>query len=197
MAAYSMVSVPKQGSNPGMPGGKKNIVVIFDFDQVETYTRDEKGVTVTAFALKTAKTPIGLFVAENTIDAGDEVEGDAYARGFIQHVNADHPGTELVVAEFKANNVNANLGAIIIDCDPAATTAKIYGTPCAPLKMQAANEQDTNEAHNNHFELKSEQRSYPVGIIAKSLIPETDNEEINKYLGIYVEPAPPANGDQL
>ena len=197
MAAYSMVSVPKQGSNPGMPGGKKNIVVIFDFDQVETYTRDEKGVTVTDFALKTSKTSIGLFVAESTIDAGDEVEGDAYARGFIQHVNADHPGTDLAVAEFKANNVNANLGVIIIDCDPAATTAKIYGTPCAPLKMQAANEQDTNEAHNNHFELKSEQRSYPVGIIAKSLIPETDNEEINKYLGIHVEPTPPANGDQI
>ena len=29
MAAYSMVSVPKQGSNPGMPRGKKNIVVLF------------------------------------------------------------------------------------------------------------------------------------------------------------------------
>ena len=42
---YSMVSVPKQGSNPGMPRGKKNIVVIFDFDKA-TMVRDEKGVTV-------------------------------------------------------------------------------------------------------------------------------------------------------
>lgn len=186
MAAYSMVSVPKQGDNPGMPEGKKNVVIIFDFEQVKTYTRDEKSVTVSAFELNTGVTPIGLFVNEATIDAGDEVEGDAYARGFIHHVNADHPGTEAAVAEFKANNINANLGVIIMPCDPSATTAKIYGTPCAPLKMQAANEQDTNEAHNNHFELKTEQRTYPVGIMAKTLIPATDNNEINAYLGLPV-----------
>lgn len=186
MAGYSMVSVPKQGNNPGMPEGKKNVVIIFDFDQVKVYTRDEKGVTVSAFELNTGVTPIGLFVNEATIDAGDEVEGDAYARGFIHHVNADHPGTETAVAEFKANNINANLGVIIMPCDPNATTAKIYGTPCAPLKMQAANEQDTNEAHNNHFELKTEQRTYPVGIMAKTLIPATDNNDINAYLGLPV-----------
>jgi hypothetical protein len=52
--------------------------------------------------------------------------------------------------------------------------------------MQAANEQDTNEAHNNHFELKTEQRTYPVGIMAKTLIPATDNNEINAYLGLPV-----------
>ena len=184
MSAYSMVSVPKQGSNPGMPAGKKNILVIFDFDDVATYTRDEKGVTITAFAMKTGKTPIGLFINETSIDAGDEVEGDNYARGFIHHVNGDHPGTELAAAEFKANNVNANLGAIVIDCDPTATTVKVYGTPCAPLKMNAANEQDTNEAHNQHFELRTEQRTWPVGIMAKTLVPSTDNEAINAYLGL-------------
>ena len=181
-----MVSVPKQGANPGMPEGKKNVLILFDFDQVKTYTRDEKGVTVTAFELNTDVTPIGMFVNEATIDAGDEADGDSYARGFLHHVNADHPGTELAVAEFKANNINANLGAIILPCDPGATSAKIYGTPCAPLKMQAANEQDTNEAHNNHFELKTEQRTYPVGIMAKSLIPVTDNAQINAYLGLPV-----------
>ncbi|SEF42674.1 hypothetical protein SAMN05216354_0377 [Xylanibacter ruminicola] len=186
MAEYSMVSVPKQGANPGMPEGKKNVLILFDFDQVKTYTRDEKGVTVTAFELNTDVTPIGMFVNEATIDAGDEADGDSYARGFLHHVNADHPGTELAVAEFKANNINANLGAIILPCDPGATSAKIYGTPCAPLKMQAANEQDTNEAHNNHFELKTEQRTYPVGIMAKSLIPVTDNAQINAYLGLPV-----------
>lgn len=179
-----MVSVPKQGANPGMPEGKKNVVIIFDFDKVKTYTRDEKHITVTGFALNDGETPIGLFINEQSLDAGDEVEGDAYARGFIHHVNADHPGTEGAVGEFKANNVNANLGVIIMPCDPGETTAKIYGTPCAPLKMQQAQEQDTNEAHNNHFELRSEQRSYPVGIIAKNLIPATDNAEINAYLGL-------------
>jgi len=181
-----MVSVPKQGANPGMPDGKKNILVIFDFDEVATYTRDEKRITITAFTMKQGKTPIGLFVDEKSIDAGDEIEGDSYARGFIHHVNADHPGTELAVAEFKANNVNTNLGVIIIPCDPSETTVKVYGTPCSPLKMTAGNEQKTSEANNQHFELRNEQRTYPVGIMAKSLVPATDNTKVNEYLGLPV-----------
>lgn len=181
---YSMVSVPKQGSNPGMPRGKKNIVIIFDFDKF-TMTRDEKGVTVSALTpMDNTTKSIGIFVDQKSIDAGDEVEGEAYARGYIHHVNFDHPGTELAIAEFKANNVNANLGAIVVGCDASETTAKVYGTPCAPLTMQAANEQDTSEAHNNHFELKTEVRTWPVGIIAKSAIPVTDNADINTFLGI-------------
>ena len=180
---YSMVSVPKSGSNPGMPRGKKNIVVIFDMDQA-TMARDEKGVTVSSLTLPQSVTSVGIFVDQGSIDAGDEVEGDAYARGFIHHVNFDHPGTELAIAEFKANNVNANLGAIVVGCDASETTAKVYGTPCAPLTMQAANEQDTREAHNNHFELKTDLRTWPAGIIAKSAIPATDNADINALLGI-------------
>lgn len=183
---YSMVSVPKVGSNPGMPRGKKNIVIIFDFDKA-TMARDEKGVKVTSLAMIGSAKPIGLFVDQKSIDAGDEVEGDAYARGFIHHVNFDHPGTEQAVAEFKANNVNANLGAIVIGCDASETTAKVYGTPCAPLTMQAANEQDTSEAHNNHFELKTEVRTWPAGIIDKSKIPATDSAEINTFLGLASE----------
>lgn len=184
MAGYSFVSVPKSGNNPGMPSGKKNIVIIFDMDKA-TMTRDEKGVTVSALGMVgSGTTPIGLFVDQKSIDAGDEVEGEAYARGFIHHVNFDHPGTELAIAEFKANNVNANLGAIVIGCDPSETTAKVYGTPCAPLTMQAGNEKDTSEAHNNHFELKTELRTYPAGIIAKSAIPATDNADINTFLGL-------------
>jgi hypothetical protein len=178
-----MVSVPKSGSNPGMPRGKKNIVIIFDMDKA-SMTRDEKGVTVSALTLPQDVTPIGIFVDQKSIDAGDEVEGDAYARGFMHHVNFDHPGTELAIAEFKANNVNANLGAIVMGCDASETTAKVYGTPCAPLTMQAANEQDTSEAHNNHFELKTEVRTWPVGIIAKSAIPLTDDTDINTFLGL-------------
>lgn len=30
-----MVSVKKQGSNPGQPRGKKNILLLFDFDKAK------------------------------------------------------------------------------------------------------------------------------------------------------------------
>mgnify|MGYP003571287018 CR=1 FL=1 len=180
---YSMVSVKKQGSNPGQPRGKKNILLLFDFDKAKM-VRDEKGVKVTSLTMIGTAKPIGMFVNQNSIDAGDEAEGDAYARGFIHHVNFDHPGTELEVAEFKGNNINGNLGAIVVGCDSTETTAKVYGTPCAPLVMQAANEQDTNEAHQNHFELKTEMRTWPVGIIDISAIPKTGDTEIDEFLGL-------------
>lgn len=181
--SYSMVSVPKQGSNPGMPRGKKNIILIFDFDKAKM-ERNEKGVKVTSLTMVGTAKPIGMFVNQNTLDCGDEPEGDAYARGFIHHVIFDHPGTELEVAEFKGNNVNANLGVIVLGCDASETTAKVYGTPCAPLTMQQANEQDTNEAHQNHFELRTAVRTWPAGIIDKSAIPPTGDEAIDAYLGL-------------
>ena len=180
---YSMVSVPKVGSNPGMPRGKKNIVIIFDFDKAKM-ERDEKGVKVTSLTMVGGAKPVGIFANQVSIDGGDEVEGDAYSRGFIHHLNFDHPGTELEIAEFKANNVNGNLGAIVLGCDASETTAKVYGTPCAPLTMSQAQENDTNEAHNNHFELRTEMRTWPVGIIDKSKIPATDNDDINTLLGL-------------
>lgn len=181
--AYSMVSVKKQGSNPGQPRGKKNILLLFDFDKAKM-ERDEKGVKVTSLTMIGESNPIGMFINQKSIDAGDEVEGDACARGFIHHVNFDHPGTEIEVAEFKGNNVNGNLGAIVIGCDPGETTAKVYGTPCAPLVMQQAQEQDTDEAHLNHFELRTEMRTWPVGIIDISGIPATGDPEIDQYLGL-------------
>lgn len=184
MSAYSMVSVPKGSNNQGKPAGKKNVIIIFDFDQVATYTRDEKGVLVSALTMKSGKTPIGIFVNENTIDAGDSLEGEAYEKGYLNHVNFQHPGTDQAFAEFKAANVNANLGAIVVECDPSVTTAKVYGTPCAPLRMGKADEVDTNEAHRNEVELASTQRSLPAGIIAKSSIPVTDNADINTLLGL-------------
>ena len=180
-----MVSVKKQGSNPGQPRGKKNILLLFDFDKAKM-VRDEKSVKVTSLTMIGTAKPIGMFVNQASIDAGDEVEGEAYSRGFIHHVNFDHPGTELEVAEFKGNNINGNLGAIVIGCDSTETTAKVYGTPCAPLVMQAANEQDTNEAHNNHFELRTEMRTWPVGIIDISAIPKTGDAEIDEFLGLTV-----------
>lgn len=184
MPGYSMVSVPKASNNQGKPATKKNIVVIFDFDQVATYTRDDKDVLVTALTMKNGKTPIGIFVNEATVDAGDQLEGDAYEKGFLHHVNFQHPGTDKAFAEFKAAMVNANLGAIVVECDPSATTAKVYGTPCAPLKVNRADEVDTNEAHRNEVELASILRSSPAGIIAKSSIPVTDNADINSLLGL-------------
>lgn len=180
---YAFVSVPKQSNNQGLANGKKNIIVVFDFDKTTTYTRDEKGVQVTALAFQQDYTPIGIFVDEGSIDAGDAVGGENYGRGFNHNFKFKHPGDDLAFAEFKANNINASLGVIYVPCD-SSKPCKIYGTPCQPLKMTKADEVDTNENNRQEVELATDSLTWPVGRIAKNLIPVTDNAEINAFLGL-------------
>lgn len=184
VTAYEMVSVPKQSNNQGMPNGKKNVVIIFDFDEVATYTRDMRGINVTALTFKEGYKPIGLFVDESSIDPGDTVEGESYGRGFQHKFNFNHPGDDVEFAEFKANNINASLGAIYLPCKPGSTTAKIYGTPCSPLHITKADEVDSSEANRQEVEMGTAMPTYPVGRIAISAIPATDNADINAYLGL-------------
>lgn len=182
--AYEMVSVPKQSNNQGLANGKKNVVIIFDFDKTTAYTRDEKGVVVTALTFQSEYHPIGIFVDEGSIDAGDEVAGENYGRGYNHKFHFNHPGDDVAFAEFKANNINANLGAIYVDCDASKTYCKIYGTPCSPLKMTKADEVDTKENNRQEVELTTDSLTFPVGRIAKSSIPATDNATINAFLGL-------------
>lgn len=179
-----MVSVPKQSNNQGLANGKKNIIIVFDFDQTTAYARDEKGVLVTSLTFATDYHPIGIFVDEGSIDAGDVVAGENYGRGFNHSFKFNHPGDDLAFAEFKANNINANLGVIYVPCDAAKTHCKIYGTPCSPLKMAKADEVDTKENNRQEVELTTDALTWPVGRIAKADLPETDNATINAYLGI-------------
>ena len=64
---YNMVSVPKASSNAGRPKGKKSYIILFNWDDVKTFTKDEKGVKVTAFAMQTGKKPIGVYGTSSTI----------------------------------------------------------------------------------------------------------------------------------
>ena len=182
--AYSPVSVPKQTNNQGRPEGKKNIIVIFDFDDVATFTKDQKGVSITAFALKAEKKPIGIFVDENTIDGKDTLEGEDYARGFIHDVVFNHPGSDVEFREFKNNNANNDLGVIIIPCDSSKITVDVFGTPCAPLKMTKADGSNNKEGVKQECELKSSMRTAPIGSMLKTLVPVTDNADVNTYLGL-------------
>lgn len=179
---YSMVSVPRKNNNAGRPTGKKGYIVLFRWDDVATFTKDEKGVKVTAFALAEGKKPIAVYVTQSTINIYDTAQGDADAKGFIHHVDFEHPGSELEFDEFMNNNINENLGAIVINC--AGDECKIAGTPCTPLAFSTAEGQDNNEANKTTVNLASLLAGDKVGHIAKSLIPVTDNDEINTILGL-------------
>ncbi len=180
--AYSMISVPRKNNNAGRASGKKSYIIIFRWDDVKTFTKDDKGVKVTAFEFQEEKKPVAVYATDSTINIYHTAEGDDDARGFIHHVDFDHPGSEVEWDEFVNNNVNENLGAIVINCSD--DDCKIAGTPCTPLKMSTAEGQDNNEANKTTVNLASSLRGDTLGHIAKSLIPATDNEEINAILGL-------------
>lgn len=180
--AYSMISVPRKNNNAGRASGKKSYIIIFRWDDVKTFAKDEKGVKVTAFEFQEGKKPVAVYATDSTINIYHTAEGDDDARGFIHHVDFDHPGSEVEWDEFVNNNVNENLGAIVINC--SGDDCKIAGTPCTPLKMSTAEGQDNNEANKTTVNLASSLRGDTLGRIAKSLIPATDNEEINAILGL-------------
>ena len=181
-SAYSFVSVPRKSNNAGRASGKKSYIILFRWDDVKTFTKDEKGVKVTAFAFAEGKKPIAVYATQSTINIYDTAEGDPDARGFIHHVDFEHPGSEVEFKEFLNNNVNENLGAIVTNC--AGDDCKIAGTPCTPLSFSSAEGQDNNEANKTTINLASTLRGDTLGVIAKSLIPVTDNEEINTILGL-------------
>ena len=180
--AYSLVSVPRKSNNAGRATGKKGYIVLFRWDDVATFTKDAKGVKVTAFAFAEGKKPIAVYATQSTINIYDTAEGDPDARGFIQHVDFEHPGSEVEFKEFLNNNVNENLGAIVINC--AGDECKIAGTPCTPLSFSTAEGQDNNEANKTTINLASALRGDTLGVISKALIPKTDNDEINTILGL-------------
>lgn len=179
---YAFISVPRKSNNAGRATGKKNYIYLFRWDDVKTFTKDEKGVRVTAFAFQADKKPIGVYATQSTINIYDTAEGDPDARGFIHHVDFEHPGSEVEFKEFLNNNVNENLGAIVINC--AGEDCKIAGTPCTPLSISTAEGQDNNEANKTTINMASTLRGDTLGVIAKSLIPVTDDDEINTILGL-------------
>ena len=179
---YAFISVPRKSNNAGRATGKKNYIVLFRWDDVATFTKDEKGVRVTAFALQADKKPIGIYATQSTINVYETAEGDDDARGFIQHVDFEHPGSEVEFKEFLNNNVNENLGAIVINC--AGEDCKIAGTPCTPLSISTAEGQDNNGANKTTINLASSLRGDTLGVIAKSLIPLTDDDTINTVLAL-------------
>ena len=179
---YAFISVPRKSNNAGRATGKKGYIVLFRWDDVATFTKDAKGVRVTAFSFAESKKPIAVYTTQSTINIYDTAEGDPDARGFIHHVDFEHPGSEVEFKEFLNNNVNENLGAIVINC--AGEDCKIAGTPCTPLSISTAEGQDNNEANKTTINMASTLRGDTLGVIAKSLIPLTDDDTINTVLAL-------------
>jgi hypothetical protein len=180
--AYSFISVKKPSSDAGRPTGKKAYIVLFKWADVKTVEKDEKGIRFTKLEFQSEKKPIGVYATQSTINAYAQSEGDDDARGYIHHLDFEHPGTEIEYDEMMNAIINEDLGAIVVGCN--GNDAKVCGSPCAPLHVTQDNSQDNSEGNKNTVQLQSTLRSTPLGRIAKNLIPVTDDAEVNALLGL-------------
>lgn len=173
---YTKVSVlkPVDNNNPGRPVSFKDRVVLFEWDDVLTVPpRDASGVLISLpLVMKPGKTAIEMYVTPKTLKAYDTSEGDPDKKGYIQHLEFEHPGDELTYAEFSENMINKNLGAIVMKWD--GTNKRMLGTPGCPLQFQHEGQNDS-EAVTNMVKFASLLRGPKIAHYTAS-IPELDSD---------------------
>jgi len=179
---YTPVSVKRTDANSGRPTGKKGFIVVFRIDDLATFTRAPGSSRVTAFAFKDGKKPIGIYATTTTQNVYHQMAGDKDARGFIHHCDFEHPGDTEALNDFMENNTNVDLGAIQIPCD--GVDCKMAGYPGNPLSLSQDNGQDNNSGQKHAVQLVQDYQGAVLCRIAKSLIPATDDLEVNAILGL-------------
>ena len=188
----TLVSVKRVSSSAGRPKGKKHYLVLFRWEDVKKITKDTDGISVTALSFNEGKTPIGVYATSKTIKAWDTLTGDTDAKGYLHHVAFESPGDTKEMASLRNQLVNEDLGAIVINC--SGDDAILAGSPCTPLVFSSDEGQDDTEACKNVIELASEMPSSPLARIPLNLVPETDDDDINTYLGLTAGAAEESEG---
>jgi len=173
LGTYSMVSIPKKGSNPGAPKGKDPNIIIWRTEDVQTMPpRDGKGIRITGdIVLKTNANAIAIYATPKSIKRFDAGEGEPDYKAFINNLEFDHPGDEIELQEFVANNINHNLNAMSMR--QGGKAKKVHGTPTEPLQFDIE-EQDDDEGIKTSFKLKSIMRG-PKSAVYEGTIPQIDS----------------------
>jgi hypothetical protein len=157
--AYTAVSVPKTGANPGRPKGKDENIIICRTSEIDNFpARDDNGVQSVAedhLTLLSGKNAIAIYATPSTIKRYDTPEGDPDAKGWLQALEFEHPGDEVGMQEFLENNINENL--VAFSARRGWTSVKLHGTTEEPLQFEVE-EQDDNEALKTTIKLKSVMR---------------------------------------
>lgn len=176
MTAYSSVTVKRKSHNAGQPGQKVPYILIVKTSDVVTYTRDDKGVSISAFALADGAKAIGIFQAVDKNSFTFKSSGDkGISSGKIQSVEAVHPGSYLEIDEFIENYENEPVMAIQVF---AGELSKVAGTPYNPLYLDA---ESTDNAKERVSTLKFTQlmQGPGFGYIADGLVPTVDQSVID------------------
>lgn len=129
-------------SAPGSGGDKKDLLILFDFNDLtdDGYSRSGNGVITDQLVFQPGKHMIKVYGTVSTIKGSSETEGEEDAEGFMHGFEFNHPGDSTAIMELIQNWTGKNIGAITVKC--SENYMKQYGTPCSPLKMKASMQDD-------------------------------------------------------
>lgn len=146
--AFVKVSVLKKVDNAGRPVSFRNRVILMEDSDILTFpARDDKGVLIAAdIVLKPGRTAMEMYVTPKTLKVYNTPEGDPDKKGYVQHLEFEHPGDELEYNEFAENCINRNFVAIVQRFD--GTKARIVGSPGCWLQFSDEGQNDSEAVTN-------------------------------------------------
>jgi hypothetical protein len=154
--SFAKVSVLKKIDNAGRPVAFRDRVVLIDTEDldIDQYpARDANGVKIVGdIVLKAGCTAFEIYATPKTLKSYDTSSGDPDKKGFIHHLELEHPGDELEYAEFVENCINKNFVAITSKWD--GTKKRVIGEPGCPIQLTHEGKNDS-EAITNTIKFES------------------------------------------
>lgn len=139
---YVKVDVPKSTiPNVGRGGDKKDIIRIFDWDDVATKTRADN--ICSGLAFKAGAYMLKVYVTMDTIKVNVDSSGAFDTQGVSHQVDFSVPGGLTVVRDLRSNWINRKCGIIIEKVSDGSKL--LYGDDGAPLALTFKEEWDKDK----------------------------------------------------
>ena len=129
-----------------------NVHIVRTKDALQWPVRNAKGVLMVGdLVMKAGRKIISVYMTGVNQQPTYTSEGDVDKEQIMQKFEATHPGDELEAHEFYQNNLGEDLVIFYGNCSD--NTKRVYGTPCAPLRVKGGFEDNKDgRGFNFNFE---------------------------------------------
>ncbi|MAR57244.1 MAG: hypothetical protein CMM93_08685 [Rickettsiales bacterium] len=137
-------NIKSKGAGAGAASANRpNVTFVRAEDVLVFPTRDAKGVKLVGdFVLKSGAKMFTIYLTPSKQVKNYTSEGDEDMETIKQKFEGWHPGDDLDINEFVQNNLGVGYFIIADNCTDGFKRA--YGTPCAPMKLNAEQTDDSS-----------------------------------------------------
>lgn len=166
-----------------------NVFIARTKDVLTWPMRDSKGVLLEGdLVFKDGYSAITVYMTGVNQKPNFAIEGDVDKEQIMQKFEATRPGDELEAHEFLQNVLGEDLVIFYRNCD--TDTTRMYGTPCAPLRLKGGFE-DSKDGRGFTFNFEQIQATRFVPAHYKGTVPTAA-----PYASSVLVPMLQANGTQ-